>query len=211
VDRDEKTQWATPLVTEYRGRVQVIVNATKRVRSYDLADGKLLWECGGQTPNAIPSPVRFEGQAICVSGYRGSAALAIPLGSTGDITDAKKVVWSHGRGTPYVPSPLLYEGRLYFTQANDVLLTVLDARTGQALTDRQRLRGPNNFYASPVGAAGRVYLVGRNGTAVVLKAGDKPEVLAVNKLDDPIDASPAVVGKQLFLRGEKHLYCLEAN
>jgi outer membrane protein assembly factor BamB len=146
-----------------------------------------------------------------MSGYRGSAALAIPLDSTGDVTDSKKIAWRYGRGTPYVPSPLLYQGRLYFTQMNDALLTVLDARTGKALTDRQRLKGVSSFYASPVGAAGRVYFVGRDGSAVVLKAGDKPEVLAVNKLDDPIDASPAVVGKQMFLRGEGHLYCLEAN
>jgi outer membrane protein assembly factor BamB len=211
VDRDEKTQWGTPLVTEYQGRVQVIVNATNRVRSYDLVDGKLIWECGGQTNNAIPSPVRFEDLAICVSGYRGSAALAIPLGSKDDLTDGGKVAWRYGRGTPYVPSPLLYQGRLYFTQMNDPLLTVLDARSGKPLTDRQRLKALNSLYASPVGAAGRVYFVGRNGTAVVLKAGDKPEVLAVNKLDDPIDASPAVAGKQLFLRGEQHLYCLEAD
>ncbi len=210
-DRDEKTQWATPLIVEYKGKVQVITNGTKRVRSYDLATGKLLWECGGQTANAIPSGVRFEDLAICMSGYRGSAALAIPLGSLGDVTDSKKIAWRYDRGTPYVPSPLLYQGRLYFTQMNDALLTVLDARTGKALTDHQRLKGIKSFYASPVGAAGRVYFVGRDGAAVVLKAGDKPEVLAVNKLDDPIDASPAVVGKQLFLRGEGHLYCLEAN
>jgi outer membrane protein assembly factor BamB len=210
-DRDEKTQWATPLIVEHRGGVQVITNGTKRVRSYDLDTGKLIWECGGQTPNAIPSPVRFENLAVCMSGYRGSAALAIPLGSVGDVTDSKTIAWRYERGAPYVPSPLLYQGRLYFTQMNDALLTVLDARTGKALTDRQRLKGINSFYASPVGAAGRVYFVGRDGAAVVLKAGDKPEVLAVNRLDDPIDASPAVVGKQLFLRGEKHLYCLEAN
>jgi outer membrane protein assembly factor BamB len=211
VGRDEKTQWATPLITEYRGKVQVVTNGTQRVRSYDLADGKLLWECGGQTVNAIPSPLRIDDLALCMSGYRGSMALAIPLGSTGDVTDSKKIAWRYDRGTPYVPSPLLYQGRLYFTQANDALLTVLDARTGKALTDRQRLKGVSSFYASPVGAAGRVYFVGRDGTGVVLKSGDKPEVLAVNKLDDPIDASPAVVGKQLFLRGEGHLYCLEAN
>jgi outer membrane protein assembly factor BamB len=210
-ERDEKTQWATPLIVEHGGKVQVVTNGSKRVRSYDLASGKLLWECGGQTQNAIPSPVRFGDTVICVSGYRGSAALAIPLSSMGDVTDSKKIVWRHDRGTPYVPSPLLYDGRLYFTQMNDARLTVLDARTGKALTDRQPLKGARNFYASPVGAAGRVYFVDRDGSAVVLRAGDKPEALAVNKLDDPIDASPAVVGKQLFLRGQTHLYCLEAD
>ena len=81
----------------------------------------------------------------------------------------------------------------------------------EPIIDRERLTGISSFYASPVAAAGRDYLVGRDGTTLVLKQSDKLEVLATNQLDDPIDASPAIVGKQLFLRGEKHLYCIEAK
>jgi len=109
-DRDEVSSWATPLVVEHAGKTQVVVNGTKRVRSYDAANGKVLWECGGQTVNAIPSPVVSDALAICMSGYRGSAARAIPLDSMGDVTE--KPAWRHDRGTPYVPSPLLLGGRL---------------------------------------------------------------------------------------------------
>jgi outer membrane protein assembly factor BamB len=210
VDRDEPTSWATPVVVDHQGRTQVIISATNRVRSYDLANGKVIWECGGQTLNVIPSPIVRDGVVYCMSGYKGAAAFALPLDATGDITNRKKELWHHDRGTPYVPSPVLTGNRLYFTALNDPLLTCLDVRTGKPIIDRQRLPNMKSIYASPVAAAGRVYFVDRDGTTVVLKESDTLEVLAVNRLDDPIDASPAVVGKQLFLRGEKFLYCLEA-
>jgi outer membrane protein assembly factor BamB len=211
VDRNEKTSWNTPLVVEQNGGVQVIVNGTERIRSYDLASGKELWECGGMTVNAIPSVVSADGVAYCLSGYKGSAACAIPLDAKGDLTDTSKVLWRHTKGTPYVPSPLLVSDRLYFTQANSALLTVLDTKTGKAILDQERLPNQTSFYSSPVSAAGRVYLADQQGTTLVLKQSDKLEVLARNQLDDHFDATPALVGRQLFLRGEKFLYCIEAR
>jgi outer membrane protein assembly factor BamB len=208
-DRDEVSSWNTPLVVEHKGRTQVILNATNRIRSYDLATGQELWQCGGMTTNAIPSLVVQDGVVYAMSGYKGSAVVAISLDATGDVTDSDKVLWRYQQGTPYVPSPLLVGGRLYFTQSLEAFLTALDIKTGKAVMDRVRLDDVTSFYASPVAAAGRIYLVGRDGTTLVLKQGDKLEVLATNKLGDPIDASPAVVGKQLFLRGEKLLYCIE--
>jgi len=207
--RDEKTSWNTPLVVERGGRTQVIVNGTSRIRSHDLATGEVIWSCGGMTTNPIPSPVRVGDAAVCMSGYGPGQAVSIPLDSHGDLGTDGKVNWRHKGGTPYVPSPLLAGGRLYFTQMNDNLLTVLDAKTGLPVIEKERLPQARTFYASPLAAGGRVYFVDRAGTTVVLKAGDEVEVLAVNKLDDPIDASPVAVGKQLFLRSEKHLYCIE--
>jgi outer membrane protein assembly factor BamB len=208
-ERDERSSWATPVVVEHRGRTQVIVNATNRVRSYDLATGEVIWQHGGQTVNVIPSPIVADGVAFCMSGYRGAVAQAISLDAQADITDTGELIWQHDRGTPYVPSPLLYGDRLYFTQGNNAMLTCLDAKTGKPILDRVRLPGLSSLYASPAGAQDRIYLVGRDGTALVIKRADTLELLATNKLDDPIDASPAIAGKQLFLRGEKHLYCLE--
>jgi outer membrane protein assembly factor BamB len=208
-ERDEKTSWNTPLVVEYKGKMQIIVNGTKRIRGYDFETGKELWQCGGMTVNAIPSAVTAGGVAYCMSGYKGAMACAISLDASGDVTDTDKVLWRYDEGTPYVPSPLLVGDRLYFTQSNDAFLTVLDIKTGKPLFHSERLSGVASFYGSPVAAAGRIYLTGRNGTTLVLKQSDKLEVLATNKLDDPMDASPAVVGKQLFLRGEKFLYCIE--
>ncbi|MFL5241606.1 MAG: PQQ-binding-like beta-propeller repeat protein [Gemmataceae bacterium] len=208
-DRDEKTSWNTPLVVEYKGKTQVILNGTTRIRGYDLETGKELWQCGGMTVNAIPSAVSSGGVVYCMSGYNGSNACAIFLDALGDVTNTDKVLWRHDKGTPYVPSPVLVDDRLYFTQANNALLTVLDTKTGKPVIDRERLPGLTSLYASPIAVAGRVYVVDREGNALVLKQGDKFEVLAKNHVDDAVDASPVVVGKQLFLRGEKNLYCIE--
>jgi outer membrane protein assembly factor BamB len=210
VDRDEATTWNTPLIVEHKGRTQVILNGTNRVRSYDLSTGQLIWECGGQTTNPIPSPLVKDGIAICMSGYRGAAAVAIPLDATGDITGTNKLVWQLDRGTPYVPSPLLAGDRLFFTQGYDALLTCVDVRTGKPFYRAERLPGLGTLYASPMGAKDRVYIVDRSGVGLVLKQSDKVEVLATNRLDDHFDASPVAVGKQLFLRGQ-NLYCIEAK
>jgi outer membrane protein assembly factor BamB len=208
-DRDEVTTWNTPLVVEHKGRTQVIVNATKKARGYDAADGKEIWQCGGHTVNCIPSSVAKDGVVYCVSGYNGSLAAAISLDAQGDVTGIDKVLWKYDKGTPYVPSPLLLGDRLYFTQSNNSLLTCLDIKTAKPVLERERLAGLTDLYASPTAAAGRIYITDRDGTTLVLKAGDSVEVLATNRLGDAIDASPVIVGKQLFLRGQKYLYCIE--
>ena len=109
---------------------------------------------------------------------------------------------------PYVPSPLLYEGRLYFFAVNSATLTCCDSKSGRVLIDAQRIPELRDVYASPVGVAGRVYVVDRNGAVAVLKSAEHLEVLATNRLDEKFDASPAIVGREIFLRGREHLYCL---
>jgi outer membrane protein assembly factor BamB len=207
--RDEATSWNTPLVVEHQGHTQVVVNGTKRARGYDLETCKELWQCGPMTVNAIPSPVAADGIVYCMAGYQGSAAVAVPLESRGDVGEAKQWTWRINKGTPYVPSPLLLGDRLIFTQGNNALLTILDRKNGQALLDREHLPDQQSFYASPVAAAGRIYLVDREGTTLVLKQSDKLDILATNRLADHIDASPALVGRRLFLRSDKCLYCVE--
>ncbi len=209
--REEVSAWATPLIVEHNGRTQVITNASRFVRSYDLATGEVLWQCGGQVANVTPSPVRFGDHVICMSGYKGSLAVSLPLDASGDITKSDRIAWRWERDTPYVPSPLLYGDRLYFNKLNNAVLTCLDAKTGQPILESVRLPSLLNIYASPVGAADRIYLTARDGTTLVIKRAATLEVLATNKLDDSIDASPAIAGKQLFLRGQRHLYCLEAQ
>lgn len=206
--RDEDTTWGTPLIVEHGGQAQVIVNATKKTRSYDLKTGKELWSVGPLTANSIPSAVTGHGMVYSMAGFRGSALYAVKLGRTGELTGTDAIAWSRNRDTPYVPSPLLYDDRLYYFKGNEATLTILDAKTGQGLVEAERLEGMRGVYASPVGAAGRIYLLGRDGGALVLRKGDKAEVLAANKLEDRFDASPAAVGNQLFLRGKKNLYCI---
>jgi outer membrane protein assembly factor BamB len=208
-ERDEPTTWSTPLVVVHAGRTQVVANATQRIRSYDLHSGELLWECGGMTQNVIPSPVSDGERVYVLSGFRGAALLAIRLGYRGDLSRSPEAIaWRHGRNTPYVPSPLLYEGRLYFYSGNNAMLSVFEAAGGKPLVEAERLGGLSGVYASPLGAAGRVYLVGRDGNTLVIRHGDRLEVLSTNRLDDRFDASPAAAGRELYLRGHRHLYCL---
>jgi len=208
-DRTEPTSWSTPLVVQHDGKPQVIVNATNRVRSYDLVNGNLIWENTGTTLNAIPSPVATEDVVYVTGGFRGSALFAIRFaGATGDLSNSVAVVWKYDQDTPYVPSPLLYDDKLYFLKVNTGILSCFNAKTGEPHYSRQRLENIANIYASPVGAAGRVYLVGRDGTTMVIKNATSYEVLATNKLEDGIDASPALVDNELYLRGRKFLYCL---
>lgn len=207
-ERDELTTWNTPLVTHAAGRTQVVVSATNRVRSYDLDSGELIWECGGQVTNVVPSPVRFRDHVICMSGYRGSIAVSIPLAAQGDITGTSQVAWTLNQGTPYVPSPLLVGHRLYFNQSNNAIISCVDAESGEVLIERTRLPELRSLYASPVAAAGRLYLTGRDGETVVLKVADRLERLAVNRLNDALDASAAIVGDSLYLRGRTTLYCV---
>jgi outer membrane protein assembly factor BamB len=206
--REEGTSWSTPLIIERDGKAQAVVTATGKIRSYDVASGEVLWECGGLTRNVIPCPVADASTVYCMSGFQGNALLAIRLGRTGDLTGSDAIAWTHNKSTPYVPSPLLYGDKLYFFANNNGVLTCLDTKAGDPLFDAQKLEDLEGVYASPLGAAGRVYLPGRNGVTVVLKQSDKLEVLATNRLDDKFDASPAAAGKDLFLRGREYLYCL---
>jgi outer membrane protein assembly factor BamB len=206
--REERTSWATPLVVEHDGKAEVVTAATGKIRSYDISTGKLLWECGGLTRNVIPSPVADAEKVYCLSGFQGSSLLAIKLGGSGDLTGSDSIAWTHKKSTPYVPSPLLYNGKLYFYTVNNGRISCLDSKSGQVMIDAEPLEELSMVYASPVGAAGKIYLPGRNGVTVVLKQSDKLEKLATNKLDDKFDASPAAVGKELFLRGQKNLYCI---
>ncbi|MCX5644396.1 MAG: PQQ-binding-like beta-propeller repeat protein [Phycisphaerae bacterium] len=206
--RDEDTAWATPVVAEVGGRMQVIVSATKRIRSYDVQTGDLIWQCGGQTENVIPSPIAASGLVFCTSGLRGSELQAIELGHTGDLTGTSAVRWQVSKATPYVPSPILYDGKLYVCSMNRAAVSCYDAETGKLNFVEEHLDAVRDIFASPVGAAGRVYFVGRKGTTEVIRNADKLEVLATNKLDDEFDASPAIFGNEIFLKGKKCLYCI---
>lgn len=209
VARDEHTNWSTPIVVEVAGKPQVVVSATGSIRAYDLKTGKEVWQCKGMTESVVPSPMVAGDLLYAISGFRGAACLAIKYREAkGDITDTDAIAWKYNKDTPYVPSALLMNDRLYFVENNKPMLTCLDAPKGKPVFTKQRLAGIDSIYASILGAAGHVYIVGRNGTTLVLKDGDALEVVATNKLDDGFDASPAAVGNELFLRGSKHLYCI---
>lgn len=208
-DREEIDSWATPLVVEANGKAQVITSGMRRVRSYDAQTGALVWEMAGLTMNPIPSPVYADGIVYLMSGFRGNSLKAVRVADAkGDITNTPAVVWTFARDTPYVPSPLLYDGLLYFLKGNTGVLSVFDAKSGKPHYQLQRIEGVPNVFASPVAADGKVIILGKDGSAAVLKHGPSYEVLATNKLDDRFDASPALVDGEIYLRGYRYLYCV---
>ncbi|MGI9457431.1 MAG: PQQ-binding-like beta-propeller repeat protein [Aeoliella sp.] len=210
VMRNEVTSWSTPIIIEHAGKAQVIVSGTSRVRGYDLADGKVVWECGGLSANIVASPVSADGMVFAGSSYDKRALLAIHLkGAVGDITGTDQIAWTRSRGTPYVPSPLLYDGGLYFLSHYQGILSRVDANTGDDRPGPIRLPEIRNVYASPVAANSRIYVTDLEGTTVVFSSGDAPQPLAINHISESVSASAAIAGRHLFLRGEKHLYCLE--
>jgi outer membrane protein assembly factor BamB len=204
----ERTSWSTPLVREHEGRVHVIVAAGGRTRAYDIRSGEVLWSLSGLGMNAIPTPIYDAGTLYLASGKRDSPRmLAVDLrGAKGDLDGSAAVRWTRDRDTPYVSTPLLYRGQLYFFKHVRSFLTSVDAATGETrFAERLEL---GNVFASPVAAAGRIYVLGREGKALVLAPGPRLQILAENQLDDGFDASPVIVGGDLYLRGRRYLYAV---
>ncbi len=211
--RDEPTTWTTPYIVEISGKPQVVVAGTNKCVGYDLDNGKVLWETGGLTMNVIPTPVFVDGLAILMSGFRGASIKAIRLDqATGTLADGHPaIVWTADEKTPYVPSPVLVDGLLYYYDNNRPILTCRDARTGEVRFGPERVDGLESIYASPLAAGGHIYLVGRSGQTTVLRQGPAFAVAATNKLDDEFNASPAAVDGELYLRGRQTLYCIASN
>lgn len=208
-EREEPTSWSTPVIGEIDGKKQVIVSATNAMRGYDLASGEPIWWCSGMTMNTIPTPILKGDLFYAASGFRGSALMALNLkGAKGDISNSKHVLWKVEKDTPYVPSAILVKNRIYMMKSNRGIMTCVSAENGEVVYGPQRLEELKGIYASPVAVGDKIYWFGRDGHAVVMKAGDSFEVVAQNALDDKFDASPAIAGDALYLRGRKYLYCI---
>jgi outer membrane protein assembly factor BamB len=209
VDRNEETSWSSPIIVENDGQAMLIVAGTNRIRAYEPATGQVIWECGGLSSNIVATPVAAEGMLFAGSSYEKQALLAIRLDrAKGDITGTDRIAWTRSRGTPYVPSPLLYGDSLYFLSHYQGILTRVEAATGVDRPGAFRLSSVGNVYASPVAGGGRLYVTDLEGKTVVVSRGDRPKILALNRLDDEFAASAAIVGRDLFLRGKRHLYCI---
>lgn len=210
VNRDEPSCWATPLVIETTSGDQVIMNGQNRARAYDLTTGKELWSCGGQTQRPVACPVS-DGRLVYVgSGFRGSFLGAFDPRGRGPLEETPAVVWSVSRDTPDLASLLLSEGRLYYFKAKTGILTCVDAATGRPHYTTKRVPGLSTLYASPIAAGGHVYITGRSGNITVIRDASTFEVVAENAMGETVDATPAAVDNQLFIRGENHLFCIEA-
>jgi outer membrane protein assembly factor BamB len=131
--------------------------------------------------------------------------LAIRPGGHGDLTDTN-VIWSMQKSLSCCTSPLIYQGVMYMVKDGGIL-TALDPKTGHILKQGRLTGALDQYYASPVGAAGKVFFLSQQGKVTVVKAGADWEILAVNDLDDESFATPAIVDDKLFVRTRGTLYC----
>ena len=186
----------------------IVVSGTNAVRAYDARDGSVVWSGPGLSNNVVASPVHADGVVYAGSSYERQIFVALRVdGRSGALTN-DDLLWVRRKGTPYVPSPLLVGDALYFLHHYQGRLSRVDRATGEEAGRAWRLPQVRNVYASPVAAAGRIYVTDLDGTTVVLQDAAEPRVLATNRLNDVFSASAAIAGDALFLRGERFLYCL---
>jgi outer membrane protein assembly factor BamB len=208
VNRDERTNWAAPLVLTFKGRTQVVVAGSNKVRSYDLETGKVIWECAGLGANTIPQPVVQDDLVFVMTGYRDPMLMAIRLGREGDLTGTDAVVWTQTRGNSYTPSPVLFDNKFY-ALTDTGMISCYNAKTGEPYYHQTRLPKTYSFKSSPVGANGKLYLASENEDVIVVAMGEKFEVLATNTMTDQVFiATPAIAGGEIFLRSKTTLFCI---
>lgn len=213
-NRNEVTSWSTPIIIEVDGKRQVVVCGTDRVRGYDLESGDTIWECGGLSANIVATPVFDAQRRILVVGssYEIRKMIALNLvDATGDLTQSAHVIWSRIRGTPYVPSILLVNDGVYFLAHYQNVLTRVQIEDGDEAPGPMRLGDLANIYASPVSDGRHVFITDLEGTTMVITATEQPKLVSVNRLEEPVSASIAIGGAELFIRSDKHLFAIEKD
>ena len=177
-----------------------LIEFQRRHRSVRPLTGKSLWHFDEANQFPIPVAMHHEGVIYFSRGYRSGPYAAIRPGGRGDISKTH-VVWHVPTGAPYISSLVYYDGLLYM--AGDVgVITCVDAKTGASVW-RERLGGV--YTASPVAADGKIFLLSESGETIVLRAGRTPQVVARNKIDGRILASPAISGGGIFIRTDDHV------
>ncbi len=203
-----KESWNTPLlVTLPDGTVELVVAIAGKILGFDPATGKPLWSCDGHRWYIVPSMVAHNGIVYCLSGKGVEAIKAVRAGGRGDVSDSH-VLWTTRKGSN-VPSPIVYQGHLYFPHESRGTAYCLNAETGEVVYG-EKLPRVGGIYASPVLGAGKLYYISRGGGTVVLAAKPQYELLSHNHLEGDRDAnaSPAIVGERLFLRLGLFQYCI---
>ncbi|HEX2442958.1 MAG TPA: PQQ-binding-like beta-propeller repeat protein [Vicinamibacterales bacterium] len=205
--RQVQVSWATPVVVKANGRDELITSGSELIVAYDPSTGKELWRTTGVKSNAIPSPVFGHGMAFLSTGFPVKKVIAIRLGGAGDITDTPNIVWTHGKGTAYVSSPVLVGDYLYISNDQGVI-TCLDAKTGKVQYEGGRPPEPARFMASMVAVGDKILQTSEDGDVFVVRAGPKHEVIATNSIGEPVQVSPAIANGRIYIRGEKHLFAI---
>jgi outer membrane protein assembly factor BamB len=206
-NRNAGVGWGTPVAITAGDHDEIIVNGEREVYAYDPASGRELWRCGGTTFEVIPTPVAGYGMVFCSSG-RAGPTLAIRPGGRGDVTNTH-VAWTSPKGSPFVPSPILYGAYLYMVNDMASIVTSIEATSGKVMFQgRLGVAQREGFSASPVAVDGKVFFTNDDGETFVLRAGPKFELLHVNKIGETTLASPALVDGRWYIRTDRYLYAI---
>jgi outer membrane protein assembly factor BamB len=199
--------WGTPVAIHAGDRDEIVVNSQNTVYAYDPDTGRELWRCHGTNEEVIPTPVVGHGMVFCSSG-RAGPTLAIRPGGSGDVTRSH-LVWSSPRGSPFVPSPVLYGDHLYMVNDMASIVTCFDAVSGRSLWQgRLGVAQREGFSASPVAVDEKVFFTNDEGETFVLRAGPKFELLHVNQIGEAMLASPALVDGRWYMRTGRNLIAI---
>ena len=205
--RQETIGWGTPIAIRAGTRDEIIVNGQDAVRAYDPDTGGELWTARGSTMEVIPTPAMAHGLLFCPSG-RAGPTLAIRPGGSGDVTNTN-IVWQTPRGSPFIPSPLVYGEYVYLVNDMNSIATCLEAKTGKAVWQgRLGEAAPESFSASPVAVDGKIYFTNDAGETFVLAAGREFNLLRVNRLNEQTLATPALVDGNWYFRTASHLIAI---
>jgi outer membrane protein assembly factor BamB len=199
--------WSTPVAIRAGQRNEIIVSSQRRVHAYDPDSGKELWSASGNLFEVIPTPVVGHGLVFCASG-RAGPTLAIRPGGSGDVTGTH-IAWQSPRGSPFVPSPLLYGDQLYTLNDMASIATSFEAATGKVLWQgRLGVATREGFSASPVAVDGKVFFTNDEGETFVVRASPTFELLRVNRLKAQVLASPALVDRRWYFRTNSELLAI---
>lgn len=208
VARPIQVSWTTPLLITHAGRDELVTSGNEFLISYDPATGREIWRASGLKSHAIATPVLGNGMVILSSGYPSKVIKAIKLGGSGNLDGTEWVAWQYNKGTSYVPSPILYGDYLYL-MSDAGILTCVNPKNGEIVYEGGRVPVATKFYgASPVAFDGKILLTSDDGDTFVIKAGPKHEVLGTNSIGEPVRTSMAIADGKLFIRGDRHLYCI---
>ena len=196
----------TPLVTKLGDRDLLISPAGDAVQGFEPASGERLWTVYSKGEGVTPSPVIGDGLLFSGSGFGAETIRAIKLdpAARGDLTQSH-IVWEQKRAVPTQPSLLYHDGLLYTVKENGIALCT-DGKTGEVVW-QERLEGA--YSASPVFAAGRIYFLAENGNTTMIEPGRSFKELGVNPLEGHCQASPAISNGRMFIRSDKHLFCIK--
>jgi outer membrane protein assembly factor BamB len=204
--RENKTRsYCTPIIREIDGRTQMILSGSKMVTSYDPRTGKLHWSMKGPTEQFVASLVYNGKLLFLTAGFPERHMLAIKPDGKGDVTETH-IVWRDQKGASYVPSPIAC-GDYFLVASDDGMISCFDAATGERPFKLQRLG--KHYSASLVTANGLVYFLADDGIMKIIRPGSELDVVATNPLGEYTYASPAISEGRMFLRGEKHLWCIK--